>query len=364
MLTHYVVLGLAPHATQQEIKKAYYDRAKALHPDISPGSKFSEELLKYVNLAYEVLSNNARRKKYDADLIDRWLNELIKTGSVAPIFTPFGKYHRLSSPCQFQIPADKIADLTKHYDPGIEKGGLFLFRIEKKDFSICMVLDEIIYLTNTSKKTNKQFDYDPAEFNCQMDKALLNRKIPCFFHSHPTKALDIINEQYVYYYQMNTSLDDKKATQHAILPATFNLRLPEFLVIANGSLKSGLFVGAYGGLVAPLDFQQRKKEITDSFAEMAFEDISNWLSTPKGKGVGLIALAGLTYLAVKYQKGILPTIRTLGAALPGVVLDDPLKHYFGISNGSELDIIIPPSDDSQILFDESKINFTRSEMRK
>lgn len=61
----YKVLGVEKSATQQEIKKAYRKLALKYHPDHNPGDKAAEEKFKQVSEAYEVLSDENKREKYD-----------------------------------------------------------------------------------------------------------------------------------------------------------------------------------------------------------------------------------------------------------------------------------------------------------
>ncbi len=61
----YAVLGVSKDATAAEIKKKYRKLARELHPDKNPGDKESEERFKGVSEAYDVLSDDARRKEYD-----------------------------------------------------------------------------------------------------------------------------------------------------------------------------------------------------------------------------------------------------------------------------------------------------------
>ena len=62
---YYEVLGVQKNATAEEIKKAYRKVTKANHPDLHPGDKECEERFKEANEAYEVLSDEEKRKKYD-----------------------------------------------------------------------------------------------------------------------------------------------------------------------------------------------------------------------------------------------------------------------------------------------------------
>ena len=62
---YYEVLGLQKGASAEEIKKAYRKLAKANHPDLHPGDKAAEERFKEINEAYEILSDDDKRAKYD-----------------------------------------------------------------------------------------------------------------------------------------------------------------------------------------------------------------------------------------------------------------------------------------------------------
>ena len=62
---YYEVLGVSKTASADEIKKAYRQLAKKLHPDVNPGDKEAEAKFKEVNEAYEVLSDDQKRARYD-----------------------------------------------------------------------------------------------------------------------------------------------------------------------------------------------------------------------------------------------------------------------------------------------------------
>lgn len=61
----YAALGVSKTATAAEIKKAYRKLARDLHPDKNPNNKQAEEKFKTVSEAYDVLSDDTKRKEYD-----------------------------------------------------------------------------------------------------------------------------------------------------------------------------------------------------------------------------------------------------------------------------------------------------------
>jgi len=62
---YYKVLGVERKASTDDIRKAYRKLAMQYHPDKNPGDKKSEEKFKEINEAYQVLSDDQKRARYD-----------------------------------------------------------------------------------------------------------------------------------------------------------------------------------------------------------------------------------------------------------------------------------------------------------
>uniref|UniRef100_A0A8C6U6W0 DnaJ (Hsp40) homolog, subfamily C, member 4 n=1 Tax=Neogobius melanostomus TaxID=47308 RepID=A0A8C6U6W0_9GOBI len=67
-VNHYELLGVKSDATVEEIKNAFFDKSKKLHPDSNPSNPELHSQFVKLNEAYRVLSKNGSRKEYDIKL--------------------------------------------------------------------------------------------------------------------------------------------------------------------------------------------------------------------------------------------------------------------------------------------------------
>jgi molecular chaperone DnaJ len=81
----YDVLGVQRDASEQQIKKAFRQLARELHPDVNAHDPQAEEKFKEAAEAYEILSDGERRATYD-----RYGHEGLRSGGYAPNFDGFG----------------------------------------------------------------------------------------------------------------------------------------------------------------------------------------------------------------------------------------------------------------------------------
>jgi molecular chaperone DnaJ len=81
----YEVLGVESGASAQQIKKAFRQLARELHPDVNAHDPDAEEKFKEAAEAYEILSDDERRATYD-----RYGHDGLRSGGYAPNFDTFG----------------------------------------------------------------------------------------------------------------------------------------------------------------------------------------------------------------------------------------------------------------------------------
>lgn len=82
---YYRILGVAPAADMQEVKKAYRALAFKYHPDTGDKSGFAEARFHDIQEAYEILSDTQRRRRYDEE---RWLNGMSRRAEEQVAITP------------------------------------------------------------------------------------------------------------------------------------------------------------------------------------------------------------------------------------------------------------------------------------
>ena len=66
----YTMLGLTRAATEADVRRAFRQLAKELHPDVRPGNLAAAERFKKVSGAYEILGDAEKRRRFDRGEID------------------------------------------------------------------------------------------------------------------------------------------------------------------------------------------------------------------------------------------------------------------------------------------------------
>jgi len=86
----YDVLAVSRDASEQEIKRAFRQLARELHPDVNAHDPDAEEKFKEAAEAYEILSDAERRATFD-----RYGHEGLRSGGFAPNFDAFSSINDL-----------------------------------------------------------------------------------------------------------------------------------------------------------------------------------------------------------------------------------------------------------------------------
>jgi curved DNA-binding protein CbpA len=71
---YYAILGVSEQATYPELKKAYRRLARKYHPDRN-NSSHAESMIKKINAAFEILSDDDKKRKYDKTNFETELDE-------------------------------------------------------------------------------------------------------------------------------------------------------------------------------------------------------------------------------------------------------------------------------------------------
>ncbi len=71
---YFKILGISRNATDKEIKSAFRNLARKFHPDLNPNDEIAESEFKEINEAYEILSDEDKKKSYE-----QFLNYWFKT---------------------------------------------------------------------------------------------------------------------------------------------------------------------------------------------------------------------------------------------------------------------------------------------
>jgi molecular chaperone DnaJ len=139
---YYEVLGVARHATEEEIKRAYRELAKKYHPDRNPGDEEAAQKFKEVTEAYEVLCDPEKRARYD-----RYGFAGLDEG-----LAPTGPYPRTSEPI------DPFFDLLSDF---FGLGGRRTQRAPRPGRDLEVVLE--IDLQEAFRGTTRTFDIERLE---------------------------------------------------------------------------------------------------------------------------------------------------------------------------------------------------------
>ena len=123
----YAILEVSPQASSIEIKRAYRKKVKKYHPDLNQENCDTERKIREINIAYEVLSNPGKRKKYDQSRLDRdaILRQTDQQESTSTAESPDIQawYEEWRSHASQEVPEFRLSDFSSQLRCGLRRGG-------------------------------------------------------------------------------------------------------------------------------------------------------------------------------------------------------------------------------------------------
>ena len=180
---YYAVLGVPEKATYKEIRHAYRGLARKYHPDRN-SSALAEEMIKKINAAFEVLSDEAKRLQYDRMKFDEILEP-------EPVYEPEPAQTRSSSKESWSVTNETgaVADFfSSPYFLDIPKGRFHVI-VEPSlcmAFGSCETLAPKVFVVEKNKRLNPK-----AVVECETCADY--EKIHAAAATCPTKAIKIID---------------------------------------------------------------------------------------------------------------------------------------------------------------------------
>lgn len=279
-----------------------------------------------------------RIKHYKYGSFWKWQNKLVKENFLkTQSISETRDIYSLKPPLQILITSQSVERLKRRYKPDREIGGILLAEPVKIGTEKTVLIDHVRFIRNISK--------DPGKYQARgnrtqyMHRCLTGTKnslryFPIWFHSHLRKSKDL-PESIMALFEMSTSDADKRAATCEITYSPENKHLtfafPSALIVL--TYEGKLFVGLYGGFIAPDDFRLYIQKLLGK----SMEEIVNW--GLKGDSIlrniaGILGGLGIGFVGAINS----PVFRALAAQI-AIVRKDP--NYFAISENRDLRIVIP-----------------------
>lgn len=228
-------------------------------------------------------------------------------------------YH-LTTPCRFTISQNVVKILKDKYLSDEEIGGLLWAKPTNIGDEKVYLVDHVRFLRNVIEDTpykdkegrlrTKKDTYrpDPKTYSEELQKIFSANYLPLKFHTHPTKGRNIIEGLTIQQLKTETSEQDKIESTSTHPIDDENLLMPRGLIVGNGELSNNIFIGLYNGFIAPVTFEESKKQVQQQHMKRVGDAISSTTVSDNQKILLVVGVVLLLIAIVKYPKFSLPVI--------------------------------------------------------
>ena len=194
---YYAILGVSEQATYPELKNAYRRLARKYHPDRN-NSSHAESMIKKINAAFEILSDDDKKRKYDkTDFETEWDEEEIRSNVQHKVSETNQIYSNYESNSRNYDASDKQYDFKKKYTQMQSIASNFLdtpkgrFQITIEPslclaFGSCETLAPKVFVLDKNKRINPKVRVE-SETGANFESILAAAQ------TCPTKAIKIID---------------------------------------------------------------------------------------------------------------------------------------------------------------------------
>lgn len=280
------------------------------------------------------------------------LSDLQKNGFLQTKQIENEELSHIATPCVFRIESDIVQSLKKNYISTEEIGGVLSAKPTLFNDTRIFIIDSVSYVRNAIEDKprtdgrNKTNAYCPdfKQLNQVISNIIENGCLPIRFHTHPTKGKEYLQTILRQNYQTETSDQDKIASEYPFEINRQKLLMPRCLIVGNSITSTDIFIGVYGGFIAPLSFEESKKKVVDEKIKKSAEFLST-VEFTKGQKIGLaVGAALLLFSIIKYPKYSLPVIACLALTAPILLTNTQnieRPEYFNRLSFGKADIYIP-----------------------
>ena len=118
-IDYYEILGVSHDASVDEIKKAYHELLRIYHPDNNPD--VDNNYISLINEAYEVLSDEEKRKQYDLKIQNVKKDDFVNPSNLSEMFK-----NNMKEKAKRQVLKDILDKEIQHINELLERKNQFI----------------------------------------------------------------------------------------------------------------------------------------------------------------------------------------------------------------------------------------------